>query len=355
VTGEHEIGPVAERHRFDEAALERYLRGHLAGFEGPWTLKQFEGGQSNPTFLISSPSGDYVLRKKPPGKLAPSAHAVDREYRIMKALADTDVPVPRVQLYCPDASIIGTPFYVMQFLAGRVHRDPLLPGVEPADRAAMYDAMNQALAALHNVDWNAAGLADYGKTKNYVARQLARWSKQYEATKTGEDPLMEKVMAWLGANMPASESVTIAHGDYRLQNLVFHPHEPRVIGVLDWELSTLGNPIGDLAFNCMAYHLPANDSLPGSFVGTDIEALGIPSEGEYVAAYCRRTGRDAIRDWRFFLAFSLFRTAAIMHGVYARALQGNASSAKAHVFGDLANDAAEAAWALAEGRNAGRA
>jgi aminoglycoside phosphotransferase (APT) family kinase protein len=353
VTGEHEIGPVAERHRFDEAALERYLCAHLAGFEGPWTLKQFEGGQSNPTFLISSPSGEYVLRKQPPGRLLSSAHAVDREYRIMKALADTDVPAPRVQLYCPDASIIGTPFYVMHFLAGRVHRDPLLPGVEPADRAAMYDAMNETLAALHSVDWDSAGLADYGKTRNYVARQLARWSKQYKAAKTVDDPLMEKVMEWLGANMPASESVTIAHGDYRLENLVFHPREPRVIGVLDWELSTLGNPIGDLAFNCMTYHIPASDILPGSFVGADIAALGIPSEADYVEAYCRRTDRDAIPEWRFFLISSLFRTAAIMQGVYARALQGNASSVQARLFGDLAGVAAEAAWALAEGRNEG--
>jgi aminoglycoside phosphotransferase (APT) family kinase protein len=349
VTGEHEFGPVAERHRFDAAALERHLCRRLAGFEGPLTLKQFEGGQSNPTFLISSPSGDYVLRKKPPGRLLPSAHAVDREYRILKALADTDVPVPRVQLYCPDASIIGTPFYVMEFLAGRVHRDPLLPGVAPADRAAIYDGMNETLARLHAVDWKAAGLADYGKTESYVARQLARWSKQYEASKTGEDPSMQRVMAWLAANTPAGETVTIAHGDYRLQNLVLHPREPRIIGVLDWELSTLGNPIGDLAFNCMTYHLPTNDSLARGFLGTDIEALGIPGEEEYVAAYCQRSGRDEIGEWRFFLVFSLFRTAAIMQGVYARALQGNASSAEAHGFRDLFGIAAAAAWSLAEG------
>jgi aminoglycoside phosphotransferase (APT) family kinase protein len=215
----------------------------------------------------------------------------------------------------------------------------------------MYDAMNQTLAALHEVDWGAAGLADFGKTGSYVPRQLTRWSRQYEATKTGEVPLLEKVLEWLGANMPASESTTIAHGDYRLQNLVFHPREPRVIGVLDWELSTLGNPIGDLAFNCMTYHLPASAILSESLVGTDIAALGIPSEVDYVAAYCRRTGRDTIREWRFFLVFSLFRTAAIIQGVYARALQGNASSANAHVFGDLVGVVAEAAWELAEGRN----
>ncbi len=348
MAGEHEIGPVTRSHRLDEAALERYLCGHLVGFEGPLTLQQFEGGQSNPTFLVSSRSGDCVLRKQPPGRLRPSAHAVDREYRIMKLLAGTDVPVPRVHLYCSDASILGTPFYVMQFLPGRVYRDPLLPGMQPEERAAIYDAMNGILASLHEVDWEALGLADYGKTHDYLGRQLAHWSKGYAAAKTRDNPAMQRLPAWLAAHMPASPAVVIAHGDYRLQNLVIHPLEPRVIGVLDWELSTLGDPIADLAFTCMTYHLPTNDSIARGFLGTDIEALGIPSERDYVAAYCQRTGRDGISDWRFFLVFSLFRTAAIMQGIHARALQGNASSAEAESFGALFEIAAEAAWRLTE-------
>ena len=349
MAGEHRIGPVAERHRLDEVALERYLAERLAGFEGPLTLKQFEGGQSNPTYLVSGASGDWVLRKQPPGRLRPSAHAVDRECRIMAALADTRVPVPRVDLYCSDASIVGTPFYVMQFLAGRVYADPLLPGMVPEERAAVYDAMNQVLADLHEVDWEAIGLADYGKTRDYLARQLAQWTRAYEAAKTRDRPAMERLSTWLAANMPAGEAVAIAHGDYRLQNLVLHEREPRVIAVLDWELSTLGSPIADLAFTCMTYHLPTNDSIARGFVGTDIAALGIPSEEDYLAAYCRRTNRDAISDWRFYLVFSLFRTAAIMQGVHARALQGNASSVEGERFGELCEIASGAAWRLVEG------
>jgi len=347
MTAEHEIGPVSERHRFDEAALERYLYAELDGFEGRLSVRQFEGGQSNPTFLVSSPSGDLVLRKQPPGRLLPSAHAVDREFRILCALADTDVPVPRALHFCSDASIIGTPFYVMEYLAGRIYRDPILPGMQPAERTAVYDAMNDVLARLHAVDWKAAGLSDYGRTEGYVARQLARWSRQYASSKTGEDPCMAKVEAWLAEHAPADSAVTIAHGDYRLQNLVVHASEPRIIGVLDWELSTLGNPIGDLAYNCMLYHLPTNDGPARGFRGSDLAALGIPTEAEYVAAYCRRRGWDSVPDWRFFLVFSLFRTAAIMQGVYARALQGNASSERAHIYGELFGVASAAAWELA--------
>jgi len=349
VAGEHEIGPVAERHRFDEPALERHLRAHLGTFEAPLSVRQFEGGQSNPTFLLSSPSGEWVLRKQPPGRLLPSAHAVDREFRVLRALADTGVPVPRALLYCSDASVIGTPFYVMEFLAGRVYRDPLLPDLSPADRTAVYDAMITTLARLHDVDWKAVGLADYGRTEAYIQRQLARWSKQYEASKTGEDPCMDKVTAWLAAHVPASESVSIVHGDYRLHNLVLHPREPRILGVLDWELSTLGNPIGDLAYACMLHHLPASDGPAGGLQGLDLAALGIPGEAETVATYCRLRRLAPIADWRFFLVFSLFRTAAIMQGVYARSLQGNASSAEAHRYGKLFGIVSASAWSLAEG------
>jgi len=230
-----------------------------------------------------------------------------------------------------------------------VYRDPLLPGMQPEERAAIYDGMNEILASLHEVDWEAIGLADYGKTQDYLGRQLANWSKGYEAAKTRDNPAMQRLPAWLAANLPASEAVAIAHGDYRLQTLVLHPREPRVIGVLDWELSTLGNPIADLAFTCMTYHLPTNDSIARGFLGTDIESLGVPSEQDYVTAYCGRTGRDEISDWRFFLVFSLFRTAAIMQGIHARALQGNASSLEAESFGELFEVAAAAAWRLAEG------
>jgi len=350
VAGEHEIGTVAERHRFDEPALERHLTASLAGFEGPLTVRQFEGGQSNPTFLLSSPAGEWVLRKQPPGRLLPSAHAVDREFRVLRALADTDVPVPRALLYCDDASIIGTPFYVMEFLNGRAYRDPRLPDLPPADRTAVYRAMVTTLAHLHDVDWKAVGLADYGRTEAYIQRQLARWSRQYEASKTGEDPCMDQVTAWLGGHVPKSEGVSIVHGDYRLHNLVLHPREPRILGVLDWELSTLGNPIGDLAYACMLHHLPASDGLAGGLQGLDLAGLGIPDEAEVVATYCRLRGQGPIADWRFFLVFSLFRTAAIMQGVYARSLQGNASSVEAHRYGELYRLVSAAAWSLAEGR-----
>jgi aminoglycoside phosphotransferase (APT) family kinase protein len=238
----------------------------------------------------------------------------------------------------------------MEFLAGRVYLDSLLPGLQPAERRALYDAMITTLARLHDVDWKSVGLADYGRTENYIQRQLSRWGRQYEASKTGDDPCMEEVMAWLAANAPSGETVSVVHGDYRLHNLVLHPHEPRILGVLDWELSTLGNPIGDLAYTCMSHHLPARDGPAGGFLGHDLDALGIPSEAETVAAYCQQRGLEAISDWRFFVVFSLFRTAAIMQGVYARALQGNASSAEAHRYGELFGIVSAAAWAVAEAR-----
>ena len=340
--------PVRADLRFNEDALSTYLRGVLPGFAGPMSVLQFRGGQSNPTFHISTAEREYVLRKKPPGKLLPSAHAIDREYRVLNALLDSGVPVPRVLHYCENDAVIGTPFYVMEYLPGRILRDPLLPDMDPAEREAIYDAMNDTLGRLHNLDWKAIGLEDYGKPDNYIARQVALWSRQYEASRTGDVPAMDQLMNWLPENIPADDSTSIVHGDFRLENLMFDAEEPKVIAVLDWELSTLGHPLGDLAFNCMTYHLSCDNKLARGFVGADIVPLGIPSEEDYVSAYSERTGRAGIVDWAFFMAFSLFRTAAIQHGIYARALKGNASSETAHQFGQMSVLVAERGWSLVE-------
>jgi aminoglycoside phosphotransferase (APT) family kinase protein len=344
-----ELVPVREGHRFDEARLTEYLAQSLPGFAGPTRLRQFQGGQSNPTFLVESQGRRWVLRKKPPGKLLPSAHMVEREYRVIRALADTDVPVAPAPLLCEDASIIGTPFYVMEFVDGRVFTDPGLVELSAPERSAIYDAMNDTLAKLHKVDWRGVGLGDFGRPENYVARQIARWSKQYEASKTGDVPDMDRLIAWLPQHIPARDETTLAHGDFRLGNLIFHPREPRVVAVLDWELSTLGHPLSDLAYNCMLYHLPADLPTVRGFGDVDLAALGIPDERAYVAAYVKRTGRDPGADWPFFLAFSFFRYAAIVQGVYARALQGNASSATAEQLGRTAPRLAEIGWRLADG------
>jgi aminoglycoside phosphotransferase (APT) family kinase protein len=290
-----------------------------------------------------------VLRKKPPGVLVESAHAIDREYRVLSALASGDVPAPRTRVYCDDAEVIGTPFYVMDYQSGRIFTDPLLPGMTPTERAGIYDAMNDALARLHNFDWEGNGLGDFGKPARYVARQIARWRKQYLAASTESVPAMDLLGDWLAANVPARESAAIAHGDFRLGNLIFDEREARVVAILDWELSTIGEPLCDLSFNCMTYHLPAGDPVAAGFTGVDIAALGIPSEADYLAAYARRTGRAEVPDWRFYMAFSLYRTAAIQHGVYRRALAGNASSETALLFGDCYRKVAESGWALASG------
>jgi aminoglycoside phosphotransferase (APT) family kinase protein len=347
VTERPGVRPVPERHRFDEARLTAWLGQNLPGFAGPLVLRQFVGGQSNPTFHVRAPSGEYVLRKKPPGQLLESAHAIDREYRILGALASSDVPVPRVRLYCADAEIIGTPFYVMDYQPGRIFTDPLLPGLAPAERAGIYDAMNDALARLHVFDWAGAGLGDYGKPAQYVARQIARWSRQYQAARTEVEPAMDQLANWLAANVPARETAAIAHGDFRIGNLIFDAGEARVVAILDWELSTIGDPLCDLAYNCMTYHLQAGDPVAAGFVGAGSAALGIPSETDYLAAYAERTGRTDVPDWRFYMAFSLYRTAAIQHGVYRRAQAGNASSETAHLFGGAYRRVAETGWALA--------
>lgn len=341
-----ETTAIRPGHELDRARLLDYLAARVPGIGADATVRQFRGGQSNPTFLIESGGRAFVMRKKPPGVLLPSAHAVEREYAVMRALGSTDVPVPQMLHLCEDAGIAGTAFYVMEGLEGRVFRDLTLPGLTPKQRAEIYDTMNRTLAALHRVDWRAAGLEGFGKPTGYVPRQVARWTRAYEATKTHPIPAMDRVMPWLARNVPEGDETAIAHGDFRAENMVFHPTEPRVLGVLDWELATIGHPLPDLAYNCLPWTVPATFPGIGGLVGLD-PGHGIPSEAEYVAAYCERTGRRGIGDWHYYLAFSLFRTAAILQGVHARALQGTASNENALAVGQLAEQAADLAWEAA--------
>lgn len=336
--------PVQDRHRFDEAALAAYLGTYLDGFAGPLTVEQFKGGQSNPTFLLTTPGASHVLRRKPPGKLLPSAHAVDREYRVMDALRDTDVPVPQVHCLCEDTAVIGTAFYVMEHVRGRILWDPSLPGMSPAERAAIFDSMNHVIAALHTVDPARVGLADYGKPGNFFARQIGRWTTQYRASETERIESMERLIEWLPQHIPPGDSAALVHGDYRLDNLVFHATEPRVIAVLDWELSTLGHPMADFAYHALAWDTPAGE-LRG-LAGLDLPALGIPGVGDYVARYCERVGASLPSpvEWNFYVAYNLFRGAAISQGILRRALDGSASSAHALEAGRKARAVADAAW-----------
>jgi aminoglycoside phosphotransferase (APT) family kinase protein len=343
--GAGQLAEVAPAHRFDAARLEAWLQRAVPGFGGGLAVRQFQGGASNPTFLLTTDAGRYVLRKKPPGQLLASAHQVDREYKVMRALADTDVPVPRMRVLCDDPEVIGTAFYVMDFLEGRIFRDAALPGLERAERAAIYDELNATLAKLHKVDWAAVGLSDYGRHGGYFERQIARWIKQYRGAETEPIPAMERLIAELPGRIPADDPVTIAHGDYRLENTMFHPTEPRLIAVLDWELSTLGHPLADLAYNCFLWH---SDSPGwGSLKGVDFAASGIPTERAYRDAYLARSGRGDVADWPFYLAFSVFRLASISQGVYARVLAGNASSTREAVNGTP--HLAETALALLHG------
>lgn len=343
---------VRAAHRLDIAALGEYLDTH--GLIGDTLmLRQFEGGQSNPTFFIETGREDgtrrYVLRKQPPGEILPSAHRIDREYRVMRALADHGgVPVPAMHLYCDDASVIGTPFYVMDYVPGRVFGDPALPGVAPADRTAVYHALVDTLADLHAVDVEAAGLADFGRPQGYVERQIKRWRAQYDASVQDEsDPAMDALGQWLADHVPADMPPVIAHGDFRIGNLLLAPKAPQVAAVLDWELATLGHPLADLAYACMPYYLPQGVAGVRGIDGLDLSAHGIPPEADLLARYRARRGMGRIEDWPVFVAFALFRTAAILQGVYARALQGNASSADAEQTGARAGLIAQRGWALA--------
>ncbi|MFT4068643.1 phosphotransferase [Paraburkholderia sp.] len=342
--------PVNERQRFDTDTLAAWLARHVDGFAGPLTLEQFAGGQSNPTFKLITPSRSYVMRAKPgpAAKLLPSAHAIEREYRVMRGLAGTGVPVAQMLALCEDESVIGRAFYVMEFVEGRVLWDQSLPGMTPAERAAIYDEMNRVIAALHSVDVQAAGLADYGKPGNYFARQIGRWSKQYLASETEPIDAMHRLIEWLPRHMPAetSERVSVVHGDYRLDNLIFARDEPRVLAVLDWELSTLGDPLADFAYHCMAWHVD-----PAQFrgiAGLDWAALGIPDEAQYVERYCKRTGFEIRGDWNFYLAYNMFRIAAILQGIMKRVVDGTASSAQALDAGRRAKPMAELAWRYAQ-------
>ena len=340
---------VAERQQFDIAALESWLASHVEGFAGPLTIEQFKGGQSNPTFKLITQQRAYVMRAKPgpAAKLLQSAHAIEREYRVMDALGATDVPVAKMLALCEDESVIGRAFYIMGFVDGRVLWDQSLPGMHPADRRAIYLEMNRVIAALHGVDYHAIGLSDYGKPGNYFARQIGRWSKQYKASETEQITAMDRLIEWLPAHLPPDDgSTAIVHGDYRLDNLIFHPSEPRILAILDWELSTIGHPLADFSYHLMSWHIA-----PSGFRGIgglDLAALGIPSEKEYVAMYCKATGRDALADIDFYLAYNMFRIAGILQGIMKRVVDGTAASAQAAEAGKRARTMAELGWSYAE-------
>lgn len=349
--------PVADQHAFDVAALERWLSDRLPGFAGPLSVEMFKGGQSNPTYKLVTPARAYVMRAKPGpvARLLPSAHAIEREFRVMSALADTDVPVARMHVLCEDESVIGRAFYVMECVDGRVLWDQSLPGQDNAGRTAIYDEMNRVLAALHRVDPVQAGLSDYGKPGNYFERQIGRWSKQYQASITQPIAEMDRLIDWLPKNVPAmardERMVSVVHGDYRLDNLMFHPDQPRILAVLDWELSTLGHPLADFSYHCMSWHIP-----PGLFRGIgglDVKSLGIPTEDEYIARYCERTAfatpAQLKADWPFYLAYNMFRLAAILQGIAKRVEAGTASSAQAVKSAEGARPMAEMAWRFANG------
>lgn len=331
---------------FDVARLAAYLEDKVAGFKGPLTAEKFAGGQSNPTFKITAASGEYVLRRKPPGELLKSAHAVDREYRVLSALANTEVPVVEVYHLCEDDSVIGSMFYLMEFKQGTVFWDPALPEMSNAERRIIFDRMNKVLVDLHSVDVDKVGLADYGRPSNYFARQTDRWSKQYRASELETIGDMDRLMEWLPQNMPADDGkLVLVHGDFRLDNIMFHPSEPRPLALLDWELSTLGHPYADLAYQCMQLRLD-NDSVLAGLGGIDRQALGIPSEEDYVGLYCQRMGLENIPNWNFYVVFSMFRFAAILQGVAKRAQEGNASSDKASRMGLLVKPLAKMAVGL---------
>ena len=347
--------PVAQAHAFDIQALSAWLDSHLDGFAGPLTVEMFKGGQSNPTYKLVTPARSYVMRAKPGpvAKLLPSAHAIEREFTVLSGLAGTEVPVPRMHVLCEDESVIGRAFYVMEFVEGRVFWEQSLPGMSSAERGAIYDEMNRVIAALHKVDYKARGLENYGKPGNYFERQIGRWSKQYLASVTQPIPEMDRLIEWLPASIPASartDLTSIVHGDFRIDNLMFHPSEPRVLAVLDWELSTLGHPLADFSYHCMSWHI--NAAQFRGIGGLDLAVLGIPGEQEYIRRYCARTGfttpEALATDWNFYLAYNMFRIAAILQGIAKRVEAGTASSEQARANGSRARPMAELAWQFAQ-------
>jgi aminoglycoside phosphotransferase (APT) family kinase protein len=339
---------VQEKHRFDEQRLARFMSEKVAGFTPPLRVEQFKGGQSNPTYRLTDGAGrSYVLRRKPPGKLLPSAHAVDREFRVISALNKTDVPTPRAYALCEDAGVVGTAFYIMEYCDGRVLWDPLLPDVPKQGRLAIYRAKFDVLARLHAVDYVALGLGDFGRPGSYVARQISRWGKQYKASETESIEAMDRLLNWLPAHLPANDETVLVHGDYRLDNMIYHPREPTVLGVIDWEISTLGDPLAELSYLCMLWRTPTDWN---GLHGHDLAALGLPTEQDMVAYYCSLT-RRAVPDpaqWEFYMAYNLFRVSCIRQGVYARSLDGTASNLRAADSGRLVRPAAELAWSLIE-------
>jgi aminoglycoside phosphotransferase (APT) family kinase protein len=336
--------PVPEQQKFDVAALAGYMQTHVEGYRGPLSVAQFKGGQSNPTFLLTAGGVRYVLRKKPAGTLLPSAHAVDREYRVITALRGTGVPVARSYCLCDDSTVIGTPFYIMAHVEGRVLWDPTLPGMQPAERRAIFDDMNRVVATLHGIDVQRVGLGDYGRSGHYLQRQIGRWSKQYIASQTAPIEAMDRLIDWLPAHIPAEEATTIVHGDLRLDNLIFHPTEPRIVAVLDWELSTLGDPLVDFAYHMLTWHLKAEEFR--GMAGADLVALGIPSADAYLQTYVERSGRTRIDPalWDFHLVYNMFRLAAILQGIAKRVEDGTAANASARETGKQALPIAEIAW-----------
>ena len=331
----------------DVAKLEGWLNEHVPGYCGPVAIEQFKGGQSNPTYKLRTPDRDYVVRRKPPGILLKGAHAVDREFRVLQALNTAGFPVPRPLALCTDDAMIGTWFYVMEFAQGRIFWDSSLPDLGAKERPRYFDAMNLAMATLHRLDPRTIGLADYGRPGNYFERQIVRWSRQYlEDEAAGRDPNMDRLLEWLPARIPPEQQTSVIHGDFRADNIVFHPSEPKVVAVLDWELSTLGHPLADFAYHLMMYRLPP--SIMGGFKGKDLHTLGIPSEADYVSAYCRRTGRAGIANLDFYVAFNMFRFAAILHGIKGRIARGTASSVNAASVAANLGPLAEIGWAQVE-------
>lgn len=340
-SGTREVTPA---HRFDVARLERWMHRNVAGFEPPLAVRQFKGGQSNPTYLLECPAARYVLRRKPPGRLLKSAHAVDREFRVISALHRQGFPVPAPVAYCDDESVVGTPFFVMSYVEGRIFWNLELPDVPADETAAIYDDVNRTIARLHEFDYTAVGLGDFGKPGNYFARQLSRWTGQYRASETGRIEAMERLIEWLPGHIPPDESATIVHGDFRMDNLVIHPREPRVLAVLDWELSTIGHPLGDFTYHLMAWRMPEIGIGSTGLLGKDLAALGVPSEDEYVRLYCERTGRDGIPHRDFYFAYNFFRLAAILQGIAGRVRDGTAASAHAEKAAQAVTPLAELGW-----------
>jgi aminoglycoside phosphotransferase (APT) family kinase protein len=341
--------PVEQKLAFDAAGLEDYLSNHIVGLKGPLQIEQFRGGQSNPTYRITAADGRrLVLRRKPPGALLPSAHAVDREFTVLRALHGIGFPVARPHVLCEDGAVIGTPFYVMDHVEGRVLWDQSLPGLSRSERFAIWDELNRVIALLHTTDHRALGLEGFGKPGSYIERQIARWTRQYQASETAKIPAMDDLVAWLPKNIPPQAGAAIVHGDFRLDNAIFHPAAPKILAVLDWELATLGEPLADFAYHCMSWHIP-----PGQFrgiAGLDLASLGIPGEREYLAVYCKRTGRAGIdpAHWDFYIAYNLFRIAAILQGIAKRVVDGTAASEHARDAGRRARPMAELGWKQVE-------